>query len=69
MAQKTTTSNLSRGTADVREDLFAGASSRLGYALAHHVLEQGDRVVMGARTVSPMSELAGQYPIETSLSS
>ena len=28
-----------------------GASSGLGYALAKYVLEQGDRVAMGARTV------------------
>jgi NAD(P)-dependent dehydrogenase (short-subunit alcohol dehydrogenase family) len=42
--------------------LITGASSGLGYALARHVLEQGDRVVMGARTVGPMSELANLYP-------
>jgi NAD(P)-dependent dehydrogenase (short-subunit alcohol dehydrogenase family) len=41
---------------------ITGASSGLGYALARHVLEEGDRVVMGARTVGPMSELAGHFP-------
>ena len=42
--------------------LITGASSGLGYALARHVLEQGERVVMGARTVGPMSDLANRYP-------
>jgi NAD(P)-dependent dehydrogenase (short-subunit alcohol dehydrogenase family) len=41
---------------------ITGASSGLGYALAEHVLEQGDRVVMGARTVGPMADLASRYP-------
>jgi NAD(P)-dependent dehydrogenase (short-subunit alcohol dehydrogenase family) len=42
--------------------LITGASSGLGYALARRVLEQGERVVMGARTVGPMSDLANRYP-------
>jgi NAD(P)-dependent dehydrogenase (short-subunit alcohol dehydrogenase family) len=41
---------------------ITGASSGLGYALAEHVLEQGDRAVMGARTVGPMADLASRYP-------
>ncbi len=32
------------------------------YALAEHVLQKGERVVMGARTVGPMNELASRYP-------
>jgi NAD(P)-dependent dehydrogenase (short-subunit alcohol dehydrogenase family) len=47
---------------DPRVWFITGASSGLGYALARHVLEQGDRVVMGARTVGPMCELANRYP-------
>jgi NAD(P)-dependent dehydrogenase (short-subunit alcohol dehydrogenase family) len=42
--------------------LITGASSGLGYALAKYVLEKGDRVVMGARTLSAMTELAARYP-------
>ncbi len=42
--------------------LITGASSGLGYALAKYVLEQGDHVVMGARTLSTMTELAAHYP-------
>ena len=42
--------------------LITGASSGLGYALAEHVLQNGERVVMGARTVGPMNELASRYP-------
>jgi NAD(P)-dependent dehydrogenase (short-subunit alcohol dehydrogenase family) len=41
---------------------ITGASSGLGYALAEHVLQNGERVVMGARTVGPMNELASRYP-------
>jgi NAD(P)-dependent dehydrogenase (short-subunit alcohol dehydrogenase family) len=41
---------------------ITGASSGLGYALAEHVLQKGGRVVMGARTVGPMNELASRYP-------
>lgn len=41
---------------------ITGASSGLGYALAQHVLQQGERVAMGARTVGPMSNLAQRYP-------
>jgi NAD(P)-dependent dehydrogenase (short-subunit alcohol dehydrogenase family) len=41
---------------------ITGASSGLGYALAEHVLQKGERVVMGARTVGPMNELASRYP-------
>src|SRR5258706_2067642 len=42
--------------------LITGASSGLGYALAQYVLRQGDRVVMGARSLSPMADLATRYP-------
>jgi NAD(P)-dependent dehydrogenase (short-subunit alcohol dehydrogenase family) len=42
--------------------LITGASSGLGYALAEHVLEQGARVVLGARTLDPMVALADRYP-------
>jgi len=42
--------------------LITGASSGLGYALAKYVLEKDDRVVMGARTLSAMTDLAGRYP-------
>jgi NAD(P)-dependent dehydrogenase (short-subunit alcohol dehydrogenase family) len=42
--------------------LITGASSGLGYALAEHVLEQGERVVLGARTLDPMVALADRYP-------
>jgi len=42
--------------------LITGASSGLGYALAKYVLEQGDRVVMGARTLDGMAGLAERYP-------
>src|SRR5258708_8477683 len=41
---------------------ITGASSGLGYALAEHVLKQGERVAMGARTLGPMSDLAERYP-------
>src|ERR1700751_3941588 len=41
---------------------ITGASSGLGYALADHILQKGERVVMGARTVPPMNELASRYP-------
>ena len=41
---------------------ITGASSGLGYALAEHVLKQGERVAMGARTLGPMSDLAKRYP-------
>src|SRR5947209_14231178 len=42
--------------------LITGASSGLGYALAEHVLEQGDRVVLAARTLDPMLALTERYP-------
>ena len=42
--------------------LITGASSGLGYALARYVLEQGDRVAMGARTLDTMADLAARYP-------
>ena len=41
---------------------ITGASSGLGYSLAEHVLQQGERVAMGARTLGPMSDLAQRYP-------
>jgi NAD(P)-dependent dehydrogenase (short-subunit alcohol dehydrogenase family) len=46
--------------------LITGASSGLGYALAEHVLKQGDRVVLAARNVAPMQALAASFP-ETAL--
>jgi NAD(P)-dependent dehydrogenase (short-subunit alcohol dehydrogenase family) len=46
--------------------LITGASSGLGYALAEHVLKQGDRVVLAARSVAPMQALAASFP-ETAL--
>jgi len=42
--------------------LITGASSGLGFALAKYVLEKGDRVVMGARTLTAMSDLAARFP-------
>jgi NAD(P)-dependent dehydrogenase (short-subunit alcohol dehydrogenase family) len=42
--------------------LITGASSGLGYALAEHVLTQGDRVVLAARNVASMQTLAAAYP-------
>src|SRR5260370_13092140 len=41
--------------------LITGASSGLGYALARHVLEQVERVVMCAINVGPMSDLVNRY--------
>jgi len=35
---------------------------RIGYALSERVLQKGERVVMGARTVGPKNELASRYP-------
>jgi NADP-dependent 3-hydroxy acid dehydrogenase YdfG len=46
--------------------LITGVSSGLGYALAEHVLKQGDRVVLAARSVAPMQALAASFP-ETAL--
>ena len=37
-------------------------SRGLGYALAEHVLKQGDQVVLAARTVASMEALAASYP-------
>jgi NAD(P)-dependent dehydrogenase (short-subunit alcohol dehydrogenase family) len=42
--------------------LITGASSGLGYALAKYVLDQGDRVVMGSRTLDGMGRVAERYP-------
>jgi NAD(P)-dependent dehydrogenase (short-subunit alcohol dehydrogenase family) len=47
--------------------LITGTSSGLGYALAEHVLQQGDQVVLGARTLEPMAALIARYP-QTGLS-
>jgi NAD(P)-dependent dehydrogenase (short-subunit alcohol dehydrogenase family) len=47
---------------NTRTWLITGASAGLGYALAKYVLEHGDRVVMGARTLNPMMDLAARYP-------
>ncbi len=49
-------------TGDAKTWLITGASSGLGYALAKYVLEQGDRVVMGSRTLDGMGSLAERYP-------
>jgi len=40
---------------------ITGASSGLGHALARHVLKPGDKVVLGARTVVPMNDLAKEF--------
>jgi NADP-dependent 3-hydroxy acid dehydrogenase YdfG len=37
---------------------ITGASSGLGHPLARHVLKDGDKVVLGARAVGPMNDLA-----------
>ena len=42
--------------------LITGTSSGLGYALAKYVLDQGDRVVMGSRTLDGMGRVAERYP-------
>jgi NAD(P)-dependent dehydrogenase (short-subunit alcohol dehydrogenase family) len=47
---------------NARTWLITGASSGLGYALAKYVLEQGDRVAMGARTLDTMADLAERHP-------
>ena len=44
--------------------LITGAASGLGYALAEHVLKQGDQVVLAARTVASM-EARWRHPIRT----
>ena len=51
-----------RKNGNARTWLITGASSGLGYALATYVLEQGDRVAMGARTLDTMADLAERYP-------
>jgi NADP-dependent 3-hydroxy acid dehydrogenase YdfG len=48
--------------------LITGASSGIGYALAEHVLEQGDQVVLGARTLDPMAALTERHPDELAFS-
>src|SRR5260370_21891716 len=53
---------MSRDNANTKTWLITGASSGLGYALAEYVLKRGDRVVLGARTLSSMSALAARYP-------
>ena len=40
-----------KSIAKARTWLITGASSGLGYALAEYVLQRGDRVAMGARTL------------------
>jgi NAD(P)-dependent dehydrogenase (short-subunit alcohol dehydrogenase family) len=42
--------------------LITGASAGLGQALAAHVLAQGDRVVLAARSLDAMTPLAERYP-------
>ena len=51
-------------TSNAKTWLITGASSGLGHALATYALEQGDRVVMGARTMSTMSALASRHGID-----
>ncbi len=55
-------SNETKTNTNAKTWLITGASSGLGYALAKYTLAQGDRVVMGARTMSAMSDLASRYP-------
>src|SRR5438477_7534000 len=52
------------GRADLKSRtwLITGASSGLGYALAEFVLQRGDRVVLAARSMNSMSDLAARYP-------
>src|SRR5260370_17395960 len=42
--------------------LITGASSGLGYSLAEYVLKEGDGVVLGARWLTQMADLAARYP-------
>src|SRR6202140_1691423 len=42
--------------------LITGSSSGLGYSLAEYVLQQGDRVALGARSQAAMTALAARYP-------
>jgi NAD(P)-dependent dehydrogenase (short-subunit alcohol dehydrogenase family) len=42
--------------------LITGASTVLGRALAGHVLDQGDRVVLAARSLPALQELADRHP-------
>jgi NAD(P)-dependent dehydrogenase (short-subunit alcohol dehydrogenase family) len=42
--------------------LITGASSGLGYALAEYVLQQGDQVVLGARSQPSMKSLVEGFP-------
>jgi len=46
----------------VRTWLITGASSGLGYALAEHVLQSGDRCVLAARSMDAMKALAARHP-------
>jgi NAD(P)-dependent dehydrogenase (short-subunit alcohol dehydrogenase family) len=50
------------GDNKVKTWLITGASSGLGYALAEYVLQQGDRVALGARSQAAMNALAARYP-------
>jgi short-subunit dehydrogenase len=45
-----------------------GASSGRGHALARLDLKQGDKVVLGARTVGPTNDLAKNFETKPSLS-
>jgi hypothetical protein len=42
--------------------LLTGAIERAGYALADYVLNQGDRVVLAARTLDATADLAERHP-------
>jgi len=50
------------GDNKVKTWLITGASNGLGYALAEYVLQQGDRVALGARSQAAMNALAARYP-------
>jgi NAD(P)-dependent dehydrogenase (short-subunit alcohol dehydrogenase family) len=64
MSDRASQSSSTGGRADLKSRtwLITGASSGLGYALAEFVLQQGDRVALGARSQAAMSALAARYP-------
>ena len=47
---------------DSRVWLITGASSGFGWALARHVLAQGERVIATARRLDALSELSREFP-------
>jgi NAD(P)-dependent dehydrogenase (short-subunit alcohol dehydrogenase family) len=60
VSQSSTTSR--RAERKSRSWLITGASSGLGYALAEFALQQGERVVLAARSLNSMNALAARYP-------